>query len=383
MIEISERTTFLRITPIYIHLGLVILLLSLFQKLLSFGDYSASVLYFSIPSVIIGTLFQMYPTLQSIPIKFSFLVYLHFSFFLISFFLYLFGSRFEEIYFLSALIFALFFLLNTRRYGGQVQLFFLVGSAFYLFASFLILTKYPNPFLIKHLLAVGFFLTIAFGSLYMLLPMLQLENLALSDYLWIHLAFHTVFTIDLLISWSRMSFGHIYVSGMLVLTSVLILAFVLYKTLSQKRSPLKGLDPSVKAFLLSLFILVFSLSVGILSAGSQDFGLLNLHTDGLLYGFFPILTLGAAYHIIPFMLWWKEYAPKMGKGKVPTLKELLPERVLEISLLILIPSLLGLILSSYLKPFVLWFFALAYTAGIGYFLFQSFPLTLKQVLGKG
>lgn len=383
MIEISERTTFLRITPIYIHLGLLILLLSLLQKLLSLGDYSTSILYFSIPSVVIGTLFQMYPTLQSIPVKFSFLVYLHFILLSASLFLYLFGFRFGEVYFLSALTFALFLLLNTRRYSGQVQLFFLVGSTFYLFASFLILTEYPNPFLIKHTLAVGFFLTIAFGSLYMLLPMLQLESLAFSDYLWIHLAFHTVFTIDFLISWSRMSFSHIYVSGMLVLTSVLILSFTLYRTLSQKKSPLKGLDPSVKAFLLSLFILAFSLSVGILSAGSRDFGLLNLHTDGLLFGFFPILTLGAAYHIIPFMLWWKVYAPKMGKGKVPTLKELLPERVLEISLLVLIPSLLGLLLSSYLKPFVQWFFAITYTAGIGYFLLRSFPLTLKQVFGKG
>ena len=383
MLEISERTTFLRITPIYIQLSLVILILSLFQKLTGFGDYTATVLYFSIPSVVIGTMFQMYPTLQSAPVRFSPLVYVHFTLFSASFVLYLFGFRFEEIYFLSALAFALFLILNTRKYGGQVQLFFLVGSAFYLFASFLILTEYPNPFLIKHTLAVGFFLTVAFGSLYMLLPMLQLESLAFSEYLWVHLAFHTVFAIDFLISWSRMSFRHIHVSGILILTSALLLSFILYRTLSQRKSPLRGLDPSVKAFLLSLFILVSSLSVGILSAGSQDLGLLNLHTDGLLYGFFPILTLGAAYHIIPFMFWWKEYAPKMGKVKVPTLKELLSENVLEISLLILIPSLLGLLLSANLKPFVRWFFALTYTAGIGYFLLRSLPLTFKQVLGRG
>ncbi len=135
-------------------------------------------------------------------------------------------------------------------------------------------------------------------------------------------------------------------SGLLILSSTLFHCFAVFRTLSGRSGPLRGLDPSVKAFVLSLFILVPSLVVGVLSAGAHDFSLVRAHSDGLLYGFFPILTLGASYHIVPFMLWWRRYATLMDSGKVPTLKELFPERFMERSILILTVSFLGMVASE-------------------------------------
>ncbi len=53
----------------------------------------------------------------------------------------------------------------------------------------------------------------------------------------------------------------------------------------------------------------------------------------MLYGFLTTITVGASYHIVPFLLWWKVYAPKMGKEKVSTLKEILNIKVAKLLLL--------------------------------------------------
>ncbi|RLJ70400.1 hypothetical protein BCF55_0672 [Hydrogenivirga caldilitoris] len=377
MIEVTEKTTFVKLTPLYIILGLLFLLLSLTQRGIGWGDYTATVLYFSVPSVVVGVLFQLYPVLQGIPSKLQALTYLHLLLFLSSFCLYILELSFGVPYFLSSLIYMVYILFNTRRYSGQVQLFFLVGSVFYLLASYFILVGETNQFLVKHTLAVGFLLTVSFGGIYLLLPMLQLERLYFSNNIWLHLSFHTFFTIDFLISWKRFSFQHIYISGLLILATLLFHLFILYKTLSRRESPLKGLDPSIRAFLLSLIMLTTALVVGVLSAGSQDFSILKLHSDVLLYGFFPILTLGASYHIIPFMLWWKGFAPKLGKEKVPTLKELFPEKFLEISLLLISFSLFGMVGSLFLKGIVQIFFSITYALGIMLFLLPSLRLSYK------
>ncbi len=377
MIEVSAQTRFVRLTPFYVIFGLLILVFSLIQRAVGFGDYTATVLYFSVPSVIVGVLFQLYPVLQGISPRLGLLPYIHMLLFLLSFFLYLSGGEFGTPYLLSSLAYTLYMILNTRRYGGQVQLFFLVGSAFYLYASYLLFAGGENTFLVKHALAVGFLLTVSFGGIYLLLPMLQLEKLYLSDYLWLHLSFHTFFVIDFLISWKRLSFQHIYVSGLLVISSLLLHLFIIYKTLSERRSPLKGLDPSVKAFLLSLAMLTPALFVGALSAGSRNFSLLRLHSDILLYGFFPLLTLGASYHIIPFMVWWKSYAPRMGKEKTPTLKDLFPEKFLENSLLLISLSLMGMVGGLFLRSYFQVFSSVIYALGVMYFLFPALKLSLK------
>ncbi len=381
MVEITEKTGFLKLTPIYILLSFFFIIVSLIQKLIGYGDYTATALYFSIPAVIVGVLFQMYPTIQNVSFRFEKITYLHLLLFLISFFLYITGRSYGIFYFLSSLLFFISLLINTKRYSGQIQLFFITGSIFYIFASYLILIGESNVFLIKHTIAVGFLMTIAFGSIYMLLPMLQLEKLAFSDYLWLHLSFHTFFTVDLLISWNRFNFQHIYISGILVLSSALLHCFIIFRTLSGGRSPLKGLDPSVKAFVLSLFLLIFSLVVGVLSAGSENFSLLKVHSEGLIYGFFTILTVGASYHIIPFMLWWRRYAPLMGKEKIPTLKELFPQEFIERTVLLLTLSLVGMVSTPFLKTFVQWFFVILYVAALLYFIGYSSLLTLRFLRG--
>ncbi len=99
--------------------------------------------------------------------------------------------------------------------------------------------------------------------------------------------------------------------------------------------------------------------VGVYMAKTESFSLLPLHSDSILYGFLALITLGATYHIIPFLVWWERFAPKMGKEKIPTLKELLPPSVLENTAVVYTGALL-LYLSGVFEKILLVVMALAF-----------------------
>ncbi len=91
-------------------------------------------------------------------------------------------------------------LLNTRRLKDPLLLFFLLGSFFYLLAS-LFNPKGYNPFFIKHLITIGFFMSVAIASYYIFVPMLQVEDLEKKSIPWINLAVHFISSLSLSLSW--------------------------------------------------------------------------------------------------------------------------------------------------------------------------------------
>ncbi|MDQ7038582.1 MAG: hypothetical protein Q9N26_05230 [Aquificota bacterium] len=361
----------LRITSLYILLGLFLVVLSLIQRSAGFGNYTETVVYFAIPSVITGTVFQMYPVLQGIEVRFRPLIYLHAVFFLTSLGFFLAGLPFEAVYFLCVLVFTAYLLLNSRVRGGQIRLFLVVGSLFYLAGSYMLTMGFGNPFLVLHTFTVGFMITVAMGSMYLLIPMLQVERVAFGRYLWVHLVFHTFFVVDLLISWHTLSWDHIYVSGILVLASVLFLCLVLFMTLSRREGPRRGLDPTVRYMILALFILVFSLTVGILSAGAKDFSLIRVHTDTALYGFFVLITVGASLHIIPSINFW------IRGGGPDTEKRVIEEKVSDRVMVVLTGSLVGMVISGNLREVFTHTFELIYALGVLYYMKHAADLTFR------
>lgn len=378
--QAPQTNVLLGSTLVSIVSGLFLLAFSAFQWTFGLGDYVRTAILFAVPLVVCGALFQIYPTVQKATPRFSPLTWIYFSVMLLSFGAYASGFRYKELLLGASVVFALFILLNTRKVPSGTEVFFLVGSAFYVISAFMNF-RGMNPFLIFHTTAVGFLLTVVFGALYILVPMLQLRQLAFAKHLWMHLTFHTLVTVDFLMAWRLMSFEHIYVSGMFILASALIACFVIFKTLSAEGGAVKGLDPSVQAFVLALFVLIFSLTVGVMSAGRKSFDLVSLHANGLIFGFFFFLVAGAVYHIVPLLVWWKLYATKIGSEKVPSLKELFDKRILENTLLVTLVGLLGGVLSEASKPFLHWAFGLIYTGGLLYFVFHSAKLTLRFFRG--
>ncbi|WP_461829859.1 hypothetical protein [Aquifex sp.] len=317
-----------KLTPWYILISLLFIPVSVILKIFD-KAYTDFLIYFVYPFLISGTLFQIYPTIQGERLKLEKLTYLHFSLFLLLSILFLFtGKLYAVSYLFVNLLFAFIILVNTKRLEDLNTLFLLVGSLYLPFASLFLLFE-GNGLFVKHLINVGFILNVVFGAYYIFVPMLQIEELNPKKVAWV-----SFFTLNLSIplfgvSWFSMNFKAIALSGTLILISVLFLSLVIYKTLSQRKSPMKGLDISVQLLILGLIFLVGATLIGVYMAKRESFSLLSLHSDAMLYGFLVLITLGATYHIIPFLVWWERFAPRMGKEKIPTLKEILPPSVLE------------------------------------------------------
>ncbi len=167
-------------------------------------------------------------------------------------------------------------------------------------------------------------------------------------------------------------------SGVFMIISLFPLALIIYESLIQRKSLLKGHDPSLQYLILSLFMAVFFLSVGVSIAGGENYDFLNWHRDGMLYGFLLFITAGTSYHIVPFLLWWRAYAPMMGNRKLPTLKELLSPNFFKVILFMGFPSLtLGVITELFNTGLSSTFYtifliaSLYYTLGITPLFFQS------------
>ena len=328
-----------KLTPFYILTSLIFIGFSLLLKILG-KSYVDFLIFFAYPLLISGTLFQIYPTIQGKRLKFENLTYLHFILFTLLALIFLFTEKFFPLSYLFVnLLFAFIILVNTEKFEDLNVLFLFVGSLYLPFASVLLIFL-DNSLFIKHIINTGFILNVVFGAYYIFVPMLQIEELNPKIGAWL-----SFFTLNLSvplfgISWYAMNFKAVALSGSLILISVLFLSFSIYKTLSQRKSPLKGLDISVKLLVLGLIFLIGATIVGVRSAELENFSFLNLHSDLMLYGFLVSITFGATYHIIPFLVWWERYAPRMGKEKIPTLKEMLPPDILENVTVIYVGSLL-------------------------------------------
>jgi len=341
--------SFVRLTSIYIFLSLILIDLSLLFKLLG-KAYTELLIFIAFPLLIMGTLFQIYPTLQGIAIRWEWLTYIHLALFLTNLFsFFVKPASSPYFYFLFALLSLSFLLINTKSLRDPSVVFFLLGGVYFALSGFFMLMDL-NLLMIKHTLTAGFFLNVILGAYYVFVPMLQVEELKHPKARWISLILHNLSIPPFLYGWHVGNMKLVAYSGLFVLLSFFLLAFVVYQSLLQKKSPLKGLDPSVRYLILGLFMAVFFLSIGISTAGSGNYGFIGWHRDGMLYGFLLFITIGASYHIVPFLYWWRVYAPKIGKEKIPTLKELINPEVLKFYLFAGLPSFVLALLNENFNP---------------------------------
>ncbi|WP_172838412.1 hypothetical protein [Thermocrinis minervae] len=296
----------------------------------------------------------MYPTVQGTRIRWEFLSYVYSILFLVNlvhFFAY--WTVDIYMYLLMNLSFVLFLLVNTSR-PSAIALYFILGSLYQLLASVFFLLGLPR-LLVVHTVSVGSLLNTIVGAYYIFVPMLQVEEIKHPKLLKLNLLLLNLSLLPFLYGWYTGYFKYVATFGLFLIASLFVLAFNLYDSLHQRKSPLKGLDLSVEYLILSLFLLFTFLSFGILSASSKDFTFAAIHHDGLLYGFLLLLSAGAVYHIMPFLLWWKKYAPLMGRQRVPTLKDIFPERegrvfLLSYSFLFYLSVMAGYLIPSFEAP---------------------------------
>ena len=180
--------------------------------------------------------------------------------------------------------------------------------------------------LILHILVFGWAVVTIMGAEYSMVPMLQLKELrhprlADAQFYLINAGFWGLA--------SAIAIGtpvFIGIAGMVLLAGILTFAYILATSLLHGPSRLPHMDVSAKYFLVGVGYLVATAVAGIVIGAFGMRTLLPIHVHLGLIGVVTITIVGAMYHIVPFVVWWEVYAPKLGYEDVPLLKQLYNER---------------------------------------------------------
>ncbi|MBI4321514.1 MAG: hypothetical protein HY675_23725 [Chloroflexi bacterium] len=204
-----------------------------------------------------------------------------------------------------------------------------------------------------HLLAFGWAVVAIMGAEYSLVPMLQLKDLrhprlADAQFYVVNVGF-----VGLAVSLAIANPLLTAIFGLVTLAGILLFVYVIIASLRHGPSRLPHLDTSVKYFLVGIAYLVVTALVGTAMGAFGWAGLGSIHLHLGLIGLVTMTIVGAMYHIVPFVVWWEVYAPKLGYEEVPLLKQLYSERAALYQLYGLNVGLLVIIAGFALKVSVL------------------------------
>lgn len=179
--------------------------------------------------------------------------------------------------------------------------------------------------LVLHLLVFGSAIITIMGAEYSMVPMLQLKELrhprlADAQFYVANLGFW-----GLAISMAIQNTALTVAAGVLSVGGILLFAYIIVASLRHGPSRLPHMDISVKYFLVGITYLIVTAVAGIALAADVRF-LLPIHVHLGLIGVVTMTIVGAMYHVVPFVVWWEVYAPKLGYEDVPLLKQLYSER---------------------------------------------------------
>lgn len=238
------------------------------------------------------------------------------------------------IYVVASLMFATIILGNTNLRRLNLTLRFYLASLTYFIAAIALLFLQAigtgpawasRPFLL-HLFAFGWAVIAIMGAEYSMVPMLQLKDLRYPRLANFQFVAVNVGFWGLAYSLATSNLTLIAAMGTVVLAAIGIFVFIIASSLRHGPSRLPRLDISVKYFVVGIAYLLATALTGILMAAFRAFQFSPIHVHLGLIGLITITIVGAMYHIVPFVVWWEIYAPKLGLEEVPLLHELYSQR---------------------------------------------------------
>jgi len=183
--------------------------------------------------------------------------------------------------------------------------------------------------LLLHLFVFGWAILAIMGAEYSMVPMLQLKELrhpALADRQF-YVAVAGV--LGLAIGMATGDARFIAAAGALLLIAIGMFVYIIAASLIAGPSRLPKLDISVRYIVVGLAYLVATSLLGTLMGAAGWYALTPIHLHLGLIGMVSNTIFGAMYHIVPFVVWWEVYAPRLGTEQVPLLKQLYDERSAE------------------------------------------------------
>jgi len=256
---------------------------------------------------------------------------------------------FTAVYAVGAFLLA-FILLgqNLTRSKVTLTLRFFMAALVYLLAGVTILTlinlgltPIGRP-VVSHLVLIGWAVMAIFGAQYIMVPMLQLKNLAWEPLANVQFYVANLGVLGLAAGFLGGGTPVIAAGGALELAAILMFVAVIWRSVSTGPSRLAKLDLSVMFFLAGDGHLVLVALLGITMA-LFSLNLRTVHMHLALIGVLTNTIIGAMYHILPFLVWWQTYAGKVGLERVPLLKELFHEPLARKSFYLWNGSLWGMI----------------------------------------
>lgn len=212
----------------------------------------------------------------------------------------------------------------TLRFFITAIVYFLAGTTI-LALNNLGITALGRP-VVSHLVLIGWAIMAIYGAQYIMVPMLQLKNLA-----WEGLADFQYYVANLGIiglAWGFLGGGTLVVAigGTIEFLAIVLFLAVILRSVTTGPSRLAKLDLSVMFYLAGDAYLVLVPLMGIAITVFPDLiGLRPVHMTLAIIGIVTNIIVGAMYHILPFLVWWENYAGKVGAERVPLLKELFHE----------------------------------------------------------
>jgi len=315
--------------------------------------------------VIMGSMYQLIPTIIGAELKYKKLAELQYVLVNIAFlslgYSFLVNYSFLKvagfIAFISFLLFAFEVYATTLSvknfYKLSLAIWFFLAAATYLvigsahaLAGILGITGF-NVAQHAHILTLGFVAMTNFGGLYELFPMLALKKLYSRRLGEIHFFIANIAALGMFLDFPEKETLFIF-SSILFLAGFYLFAYNMVKTYFSK-AEMHGVETDISARFMA-----YALAFGVAGVTSGFTGaLFNFpgrftHVHYILAGWVGLTIVGAMYHIVPMLTWLEKYSQKAGKEKVPLINELYNRKLAKTLFITLNLTLALFALSSFL-----------------------------------
>ena len=310
---------------------------------------------------IIGGMYQIVPTIAGARLFNTRLAWVQFWLFnmgiILVFIGFLIGNRAliggsGALTFFSILLFVFIIsktILNGTERGIIIRFF--VAALIYLIAASLIgvLMALGSTRIVSshvHLALLGFVSMTIIGAMYQMFPMLSIRDLYSEKLAHVQFWLINVGIVGLISGFLINSRPVTGAFGALIFLSILIFAFIIFRTLKNEvKGPDKGLDVSAKYFLSAVVYFVAASSIGVILAvgpGLLPFGALSSHVHLELIGWVSLTIIGAMYHLVPMIVWMEAFGDKIGLENVPMITDLYSQKTAGLILWLLNLGIIGI-----------------------------------------
>lgn len=390
--EDKKSLDLLRLLPIrFLLVALIFLLAGLSLatlQILGEGSYKlahAHLMLAFFTLVIMGSMYQLVPTIIGSEIKHKTLAEVQFALSVLGFtalaYAFLYAPEFINaagaVLLFSFLLFALevfsMILSVEKFYSRSIAIpFFLVAVVYLLVGSGYALTGDFLKAVHAHLLTLGFVAMTNFGGLYELFPMLALKKLHSRKLAWVHFGIANLSAIGMFIGFATL--GILFkISSALFVAGFYLFGYNMLRTYLQKSESGAGVDISARFMAYAQIYGVAGVTAGFILAFT---GTVDVFTHvHLILGWISLTIVGAMYHIIPMLTWMEKYSLKAITGEAPLITELYNKRLARVLFYTLNITLFLFALSPVVQAFK--FMGLIAVVG-----FVAFAVEMVLILGR-